>query len=353
MAAHPAGPGDRHDRQRPAGDRRGETGGVGDTCRSATRASCSSSMRTVRVDVRLRHAVGGDRVGELAGRVPRDRALLLDHPGQVAEERHALERVVGPEWIILRHGGMVCGWRPDPTATGDRSADDEQSSSPVRRARSAAGCAPGWPPTRRSTGSSRSTASRCPAGRPADRPAGRRPEGPRSTGADAVIHLASAFGPAVDDDPEIVAGRRRGDGPPGARRRRPPPGPPTSWCCRRPRSTAPGPTTRCRSPRTRRCGPTRTCAFAVQKAEIERLAVEWRDQHPGHHGHRAPPGPAVGRRRSPAGWRRALRAAGEVRSPDDDPPVQFLHLDDLVAAVDLAAPRPARRRRSTSPPTAG
>ena len=68
------------------------------------------------VDVRLRHAAGGDRVGELAGRVPRDRALLLDQAGQVAEERHPLEGVVGPEWIILRHGGMVCGWLRNPTA---------------------------------------------------------------------------------------------------------------------------------------------------------------------------------------------------------------------------------------------
>jgi nucleoside-diphosphate-sugar epimerase len=77
-------------------------------------------------------------------------------------------------------------------------------------------------------------------------------------------------------------------------------------------------------------------AFAVQKAEIERLTSEWRDQHPGTTVTVLRPATPVAD--GQPGWLgRALRAAGEVRSPDDDPPVQFLHLDDLVTAIDLAA----------------
>ncbi len=52
------------------------------------------------VDVGLGLATRGDRQGELAGRVPRHRALVLEHLGQVTEDRHALEGVVGPERIV-------------------------------------------------------------------------------------------------------------------------------------------------------------------------------------------------------------------------------------------------------------
>ena len=64
------------------------------TWRSATRASCSILMRSsgsMLGSARLAHR---DGQGQLAGRLPVDRALLLEQLGQVAEQRHALERVV-------------------------------------------------------------------------------------------------------------------------------------------------------------------------------------------------------------------------------------------------------------------
>jgi nucleoside-diphosphate-sugar epimerase len=153
----------------------------------------------------------------------------------------------------------------------------------------------------------------------------------RFDGARTVIHLASAFGPAVDDDPEIVGAadvemaRRVLDAAAagadhvvilssatvyGA------------W------STNPVPLTEDAPLR-----PDPGLAFAVQKAEIERLTGEWRDQHPGVAVTVLRPATTVGE--GHVGWLgRALHAAGEVRSPDDDPPVQFLHLDDLVHAID-------------------
>jgi len=157
----------------------------------------------------------------------------------------------------------------------------------------------------------------------------------RFDGARTVIHLASAFGPAVDDDPEIVAAadvemaRRVLDAAAttgaehvvmlssatvyGA------------W------ATNPVPLTEDAPLR-----PDPGLAFAVQKAEIERLTVEWRDQHPGVAVTVLRPATPVAE--GHIGWLgRALRAAGEVRSPDDDPPAQFLHLDDLTSAIELAS----------------
>jgi len=91
--------------------------------------------------------------------------------------------------------------------------------------------------------------------------------------------------------------------------------------------------------------------FAIEKAEVERLAGEWRD-HRDHRGTRADPSATV------AVLRPTIAVAGESatwlgRSPwsvtavqldDAEPPVQFVHLDDLAAAVDLA-----RRQRLDGP----
>ena len=57
------------------------------------------------VDVRLGLALGGDHQGELAGGVPVQRALALQHAGQIAEERDAAERVLA--WTGIAHEGMV------------------------------------------------------------------------------------------------------------------------------------------------------------------------------------------------------------------------------------------------------
>jgi nucleoside-diphosphate-sugar epimerase len=80
-------------------------------------------------------------------------------------------------------------------------------------------------------------------------------------------------------------------------------------------------------------------AFAVQKAEVERSASEWRDANPGSTLTVLRPATPVAA--DHPGWlSHALRAAGSLRSPDEDAPAQFLHLDDLADAVQIAACRP-------------
>ena len=141
-----------------------------------------------------------------------------------------------------------------------------------------------------------------------------------------------------------AARRRRRPGPPGLRRRDdrrrgpvagrrraatapsalldaapPPPASATSWCCRRPRSTAPGPTTRCPSPRTPRCARTPSCAYAVERARIELLLATWRPTT------RAASPPCCARaprwrRRARAGWPASLAAATGMRPLEEEPP---------------------------------
>lgn len=76
-------------------------------------------------------------------------------------------------------------------------------------------------------------------------------------------------------------------------------------------------------------------AFAAERAEIERLAFEWREGHPGATVAILRPVPAMA-----SGVRswivRALRLGSAIPAGEDEPPVQFVHLDDLAAAVDLA-----------------
>jgi nucleoside-diphosphate-sugar epimerase len=76
--------------------------------------------------------------------------------------------------------------------------------------------------------------------------------------------------------------------------------------------------------------------FAVRAAERERLAVEWRVDHPGVTV--AILRPAIPVAEDGAGWlARAVRAAAAVRPVGpDDPPAQYVHLDDLASAVVLA-----------------
>jgi nucleoside-diphosphate-sugar epimerase len=76
--------------------------------------------------------------------------------------------------------------------------------------------------------------------------------------------------------------------------------------------------------------------FAVRAAERERLAVEWKSDHPGTTV--AILRPAVPVAEDGRGWlARALRTAAAVRpAGPDDPPAQYVHLDDLASAVALA-----------------
>jgi len=75
--------------------------------------------------------------------------------------------------------------------------------------------------------------------------------------------------------------------------------------------------------------------FAVERAEIERLAAEWRDAHPGTT-------VAVLRPARSAGddhhdWLvRVLRPGPAVPEHVDEPAVQFVDVDDVASAVDLA-----------------
>lgn len=80
-------------------------------------------------------------------------------------------------------------------------------------------------------------------------------------------------------------------------------------------------------------------AFAAERAELERLAADWRDEHPGATVTMLRPV-----RTASADHRdwldRALHLGPTIPENAEEPPVQFLHLDDLAAAVDLV-----RRRR--------
>jgi nucleoside-diphosphate-sugar epimerase len=84
-------------------------------------------------------------------------------------------------------------------------------------------------------------------------------------------------------------------------------------------------------------------SFATHKAEVERMAAEWRDNHPGVTVALLRPTVAVAEERT--NWlAQSLWNGSGVRPGDAEPPSQFVHLDDLAAAVDLA-----RRKRLEGP----
>src|SRR5262249_35155122 len=130
----------------PAVDRRGQAGDVGDV-EVGHPGQLLDRHPLDGVDVRLAGALRGDADAQLAGVVPAQPGLLAEHLGEVAEERHALERV--PHWPLVCPTGIVGRWHPDPTAAWWWSQ--------APRARSAAGSAPGRRRTPRSPASSPST----------------------------------------------------------------------------------------------------------------------------------------------------------------------------------------------------
>jgi nucleoside-diphosphate-sugar epimerase len=84
-------------------------------------------------------------------------------------------------------------------------------------------------------------------------------------------------------------------------------------------------------------------AFAAEKAELERAAADWREDHPG--ATVAVLRPTVVLAPEGNGWlAKALGRADALPVSPDDPPAQFLDVDDLAAAVDLA-----RRARLDGP----
>lgn len=90
--------------------------------------------------------------------------------------------------------------------------------------------------------------------------------------------------------------------------------------------------------------PNLEASFAVHHADAERTVLEWRDAGSGAPGARGRqvailrPAPVVSSGLGgPIG--EAMLAAAPIRTGSDDPPVQFLHLDDLASAVVLAVQR--------------
>jgi nucleoside-diphosphate-sugar epimerase len=76
--------------------------------------------------------------------------------------------------------------------------------------------------------------------------------------------------------------------------------------------------------------------FAVRAAERERLANDWKHEHPG--ATVAVLRPAVPLAEDASGWlARGLRETSAVRpAGPDDPPGQYVHLDDVTTAIVLA-----------------
>jgi len=76
-------------------------------------------------------------------------------------------------------------------------------------------------------------------------------------------------------------------------------------------------------------------AYAVQKAQIERMVTDWAGDSPGRSA--SVLRPAVGLAEEGSGWiARSLASAAGLHAADTSPPVQFVHLDDVATAVDLA-----------------
>ena len=162
-------------------------------------------------------------------------------------------------------------------------------------------------------------------------------------GADAVIHLASVFGPAIDG-PEIEAAvdvaMARG-------------------CSTPPATVGLGGGPRLVGDRLRRLGQQPGAAHrgraAAPAPDLAYAVPAGRDRAPWRRLGGGPPAATVGLLRPApvvddgrAGWlARALDAGRRCVPTADDPPAQYLHLDDLAAAVVIAwsaAPRRAGQR---------
>jgi nucleoside-diphosphate-sugar epimerase len=84
--------------------------------------------------------------------------------------------------------------------------------------------------------------------------------------------------------------------------------------------------------------PNPTLGFATHKAEVERLGAEWRRGHPSATVAVLRATVAVGS--DTADWLGAsLWSTTPLASAEEEPPAQFVHLDDLAEAVHLAAVR--------------
>ena len=150
--------------------------------------------------------------------------------------------------------------------------------------------------------------------------------------ADAVFHLASVFGPAlegpeIDDAVEVTMARRVLAAADKAS---------MGQVVLLSSATVYGPWANNAVPLTEEAPirPHPDLSFAVQKAEIERLGAEWASDHPGSALALLRPATVVGEGFS--GWlARALHAASSLPT-NEETPAQYLHLDDLASAIVLA-----------------
>jgi nucleoside-diphosphate-sugar epimerase len=151
-------------------------------------------------------------------------------------------------------------------------------------------------------------------------------------GADAVIHLASAFGPAIagpeiEAATDVVMARRVLAAADKAGIER---------LVLLSSATVYGPWANNPVPLTEDAPlrPHPDLAYAVQLAEVERLAADWSADHPAATVARLRPATVVGDGR--LGWlARAFDAAADVPTAEDTP-AQYLHLVDLASAVVTA-----------------
>lgn len=171
---------------------------------------------------------------------------------------------------------------------------------------------------------------------------------PLLEGASVLVHLATVFGPVVEDDPAVD----RADDVTAAQRLLEAAGDAgvdhlvllSSAAVYGAWANNPLPLTEAATLR-----PCSDLAFAVQRAEIERRVAEWRHGHPSATATVLRPAPVVGDD-GPGGWlARALHEARRVADIDGDGPAQFLHVDDLAAAVALAATARIDGARNVAP----
>lgn len=156
---------------------------------------------------------------------------------------------------------------------------------------------------------------------------------PMFTGADAVVHLASRFGPALDgealpDGADVAMARRVLDAATAC-------GVQTIVLLSSATVYGAWPNNAVPLTEDSALRPNPELRFAVEKAEIERLGGEWREQRPGSCIALLRAAPAGAE--DATGWvARALDAVDGLPGGDEDPPSQYLHLDDLATAVDTA-----------------
>ena len=287
-----------------------------------------------RVDVGLRGAARGAELGELAGRVPVQRTLTLQRLGQVAEHRQRGEGIVGPflGTGVVGHGVDAMPTADDPPPPRRPSHVPGQGRGYRRRrviehqrSRRHRLDGAGAGPRHRRRGQPRPGGCwRCSPTIPPSSTARRR----RPTSSSTSVPASTTCGPAAGRTsptapPQMLDdGDRRPGQPPrarvvgdGLRRLRQQPG-----AADRGRHPAARRRVRLRPPAGHGRGAGRPVAAGRARAGPSPCcARSWR-------------WPPTARRRSPGRWPPGF---GQ-RFGEDDPPAQFLHLDDLASAVVLA-----------------